>query len=445
MKIKTIFSLSLILFIIISSALPTYNVNAASYTIDFEPTSKSLYLLNLDTGSPVYEKNINERCYPASTTKIMTYIITAEHVKDFEKTKVEIKQSILNELNGTGSSTAGLQGGETLTITQLLNALMIPSGNDAAMVLADYIGGGDISAFVKMMNDKAKELGCENTHFMNPHGLHDPDHYTTAADLAKIAEYAMTLPKFMDIANTTVSYCLGEDRPLITTNYLIDDYRGGDYYYSYAKGIKTGSTGDDSGYCLVSSAVYGGYSYLCVALGAPYSSSDGEQLDNGAMIDSKSLYQWAFSNLQMTTVIDEKTIVDEVGLNFAWGKDRLKLVPAKSYATLLPSDIKASSIDKEYSIPESVNAPIKAGDKIGTVTLRYANNDLATVDLVAAESVEQSDLLVAIDGIKNALSSPWFIICVAIIVILIVIYIIVAAIYSKRSRNNRKVKTYRRM
>lgn len=443
MKMKTFFIFSLILFIVLSGAVSQW-ADAASYNVDCDVSSKSVYLVNLDTGISVYEKAADEKRYPASTTKIMTYIITAENIKDFDNTKIKVKESVLNELNGTGSSTAGLVAGETLSVTQLLNCLMIPSGNDAALILADYIGGGDVSAFVKMMNDKAKELGCENTHFMNPHGLNDPDHYTTASDLAKITEYAMKLPKFMEISNTTISTCIGEDRPLITTNYLIDDARGGDYYYTYAKGIKTGSTGDDSGYCLVSSAVYDGYSYLCVALGAPYS-ENGEQLENGAMIDSANLYRWAFNNLQLTTVIDEKTIVDEVGLNFAWGKDRLKLTPAQSYSTILPSDIKVSSIDKEYNIPESVNAPVKAGDKIGTVTLRYANNELATVDLVAAETVDQSDLLVALDGIKRAVSSPWFIICVALVVILFIVYIIIATIYSKRRRNNRKVKTYRRM
>lgn len=443
MKMKTFFMFSLVLFILLSGTF-SQKAAAASYNVDCDITSKSVYLVNLDTGISVYEKAANERRYPASTTKIMTYIITAENVKNFDNTKIKVKESVLNELSGTGSSTAGLIAGETLTVTQLLNCLMIPSGNDAALILADYIGGGDVSVFVRMMNDKAKELGCENTHFMNPHGLNDPDHYTTASDLAKITEYAMTLPKFMEICNTTISTCIGEDRPLITTNYLIDDVRGGDYYYAYAKGIKTGSTGDDSGYCLVSSAVYNGYSYLCVALGAPYS-ENGEQLDNGAMIDSANLYRWAFNNLQLTTVIDEKTIVDEVNLKFAWGKDRLKLVPSTNYSTILPSDIKASSIDKDYSIPESVNAPVKAGDKIGTVTLRYANNELATVDLVAAETVDQSDLLVALDGIQRAVSSPWFIICAALVVILFIVYIIVATIYSKRRRNNRKVKTYRRM
>ncbi len=443
MKKKVFFIFSLVFFVMLSGVVPQ-RADAVSYNIDFDTSTKHIYLVNLDTGIAVYEKAADEKCYPASTTKIMTYIIVAENVEDFDKTKVKVKASVLKMLDGTGSSTAGLEGGETLTVTQLLNCLMIPSGNDAALVLADYIGKGDISAFVDMMNDKAKELGCENTHFTNPHGLHDPKHYTTASDLAKISEYAMKLPKFMEICNTTYSTCLGEDRPLVTTNYLIDDIRGGEYFYTYAKGIKTGSTGDDSGYCLVSTAVYEGYSYLCVALGAPYS-KNGEQLENGAMIDSANFYRWAFTKLQLTTVIDDKTVVDEVGINYAWGKDRLKLAPAESYATMLPTDIKASSIDKKYDLPESVNAPVKAGDKIGTVTLLYANKELATVDLVAAETVDQSDLLVAFDGVKRAVSNIWFITFAIIIVILITAYIIILSIYSRRRKNNRKVKTYRRI
>lgn len=443
MKLKSFFIFSLVLCILFSS-FPMNKAEAVSYNVDFDINSKSVYLVNLDTGISVYEKDKDAKCYPASTTKIMTYIITVENIKDLDNTKIKVKQSLLDRLNNTGSSIAGLVGGETLSVTQLLNCLMIPSGNDAALILADYVGGGSVTNFVKMMNSKAKELGCENTHFMNPHGLHDPDHYTTAADLAKITEYALTLPKFTEITNTVVSDCLGEDRPLITTNSLIDEVRGGDYYYRYATGTKTGCTGDDSGYCLVSTAVYEGYSYLCVTLGAPYSQND-EQLENGAMKDAKNLFRWAFTSLQLTTVIDEKTIVDEVNINFAWGKDRLKLAPMTSYSTILPSDIKSSSIDKIYNLPESVNAPIKAGDKIGTVTLKYANNELTTIDLVSAETIDQSDLLVALDGIGRVVSNPWFIVCASLVVLLIIAYIIIITIYSKRRRSRRKVKTYRRM
>ena len=444
MKKSITFLLSIIIFLSCFMVNDSDSVDAATFDIDFDTSCKSLYLENLDTEIAVYEKAAETRCYPASTTKIMTYIITAEHVEDFENTYVTVKDDILHMLDGTGSSMAGLVAGEKVSIYQLLCCLMIHSGNDAALVLADYIGGGDISKFVDMMNEKAKELGCENTHFANPHGLNDPNHYTTARDMAVMAKYALTLPQFSEITNTVISYCLGEDRYLLTTNYMIDASRGGDYYYPYAQGIKTGSTGNDSGYCLVSTAVKDGYTYLCVAFGAPYEDENGERYDNGAMIDSKNLYKWAFSELEIKTIMDKNDLVKEINLNYAWNKDSIQLVPATSYSAILPDDVNISSIDKTYDIPESIDAPVKEGDKIGTVTLSYANQELVTIDLLASETVERSELLTAMDAFNKIVTSKWFIISVIAIIVLFITYIIVATVYNKRKKNQRPVKKYRK-
>ena len=158
----------------------------------------------------------------------MTYIVVYENVEDPDNTTVTISEKIRDELLGTGSSLSGIQVGDILTVKQLLYCMMIPSGNDAALALADFVGGGDVQKFVDMMNEKAAELGCTNTHFMNPHGLHDDEHYTTARDLAIITQYAMMLPDFMDITNTTNIYYkpyggpdAEEKRLLVTTNRLI--------------------------------------------------------------------------------------------------------------------------------------------------------------------------------------------------------------------------------
>lgn len=444
MKKTITFFLSALIFLSSLMANGSISTNAATFEIDFDTNCKSLYLENLDTEIAVYEKEADTRRYPASTTKIMTYIITAEHVEDFENTYVTVKSDILHMLDGTGSSMAGLKENEKVSIYQLLCCLMIHSGNDAALVLADYIGQGDISKFVDMMNDKAKELGCENTHFVNPHGLNDPNHYTTAKDMSIMAKYALTLPRFSEITDTVISYCLGDDRYLLTTNYMIDSSRGGDYYYPYAHGIKTGSTGNDSGYCLVSTAVKNGYTYLCVALGAPYENEKGESYDNGAMIDSKNLYEWAFDNLEIKTIMDKNDLVKEVKLNYAWNKDGIQLVPAISYSTILPDDVNISSIDKIYDIPESIDAPVKEGDKIGTVTLSYANQKLVTIDLLASETVERSELLTAMDVLNKIITSKWFIISVIAIILLFIAYIIVATVYNKRKKNKRPVKKYRK-
>lgn len=268
-KSLRLISLLLTLFTIISvSVLPT---SAISYSNDVKTLSDSILLVNMDTGQVVFEKDPDSKRYPASTTKIMSYIIAVENIDDLENTRIPIKQEVLDTLDGTGSSTANLEAhvGKTMSAIDLLYSMMVPSGNDASVVLADYIGGGNIKKFVDMMNEKAKELGCENTHFENPDGLHHDNHYTTARDLYKITTYALTLPKFEKITNTTTYYCENDSYPLITTNYMIDQNRGGKYYYMYANGIKTGTT-NEAGRCLVTTATADGYSYMAVLLHAPY-------------------------------------------------------------------------------------------------------------------------------------------------------------------------------
>ena len=172
-------SLLCMLCIIICSAFTT--VGAASYPNDVKTESDSILLVNMDSGQTVYEKDADSKRYPASTTKIMTYIIAVENIADLDNTKIPIKQSVLDVLKNTGSSLANVENhvGKSMTAIDLLYSMMVPSGNDAAMVLADYIGEGNVDNFVKLMNEKAKELGCENilqilTDFMIPTTIQPP-------------------------------------------------------------------------------------------------------------------------------------------------------------------------------------------------------------------------------------------------------------------------------
>ncbi len=425
-------------------------VNAAVFNIDFETTSKGIQLVNLDTGTVVYQKNATEKLEPASTTKIMTYIVAVENIPDLEGTQITVTEEVVTDLLGTGSSLAGVKEGEILTALQLLNCMMVPSGNDAALALAYYLGNGDPQKFVDMMNEKAEELGCTNTHFMNPHGLHDENHYTTAEDLCKITEYALTLPYFSEITSQTyyeipATNVSPEPRYVYTTNMLISQNAGGEYYYRYCKGIKTGSH-DQAGYCLVSTAVKNGYSYLCVTLGAPSVDSNGNKVvTNGAFVDTKALYEWAFDSLEIKTVLDKNKSVCDIPLELAWNQDTLLLVPEKNYSTILPEDVSETSVIITPHLPESVEAPVKKGQVIGTATLSYANQVLTEINLVAAESVERSELLNSAKTAKEIFSSTWFIVIAVIIVALVLIYIILTMIYNRKKKNLRKVKKYRKM
>ncbi len=437
--------------LILCAAFVPSRAQAAVFHTDFSTNSAALELVNLDTGTPVFEKKPDERREPASVTKIMTYIVVAQHIKDLQGTKITIQKKILNELSGTGSSMSGIEVGDVATAYQLLNCMMVPSGNDAALALADYTGGGDEQKFVDMMNEKAKELGCTGTHFTNPHGLHDPNHYTTASDLVKIARCAMAMPYFMDICSQ-LSYTYkpiggprtGKPVTLSTTNRMLIS-SDSKYYYRYAKGIKTGHT-DESGYCLVSTASYGGYSYLCVALGSPSVDKNGKDVEtHGEMLDSASLYRWAFNNLELKQIVSPNDTVGEIPLSYAWNKDTLRLQPDKSYSVMLPANVSKSSVIVTKNVPKSMEAPVKKGQVIGTATLSYANEKLVTINLVAAESADRSELLHTTDVAKSIVTSKWFLAIAAIVVLLVIVYIILAVIYNRKRRKLRRVKHYRKM
>lgn len=449
-KLASLFSIVLVCFVVLSS-FPAY---AANFPIDFETSCAAITLVNLDTGTTVYQKNADVKREPASLTKIMTYIVVSEQVKDLQGTQVTVTKDVVDRLLGTGSSMSNIRAGNVLTVYQLLNCMMVPSGNDAALVLADYVGGGNTDKFVDLMNQKAKDLGCTNTHFANPHGLHDGAHYTTANDMVKISRYAMSLPYFMQICSQTrYTYKpvggpdAGKQMPtLSTTNLLIDkNALGGKYYYMYAKGIKTGHT-DEAGYCLVSTASADGYSYLCVALGAPSVDANGNAMKSrGEMLDSAALYRWALTKLELKNIVGTDQTLGEVNLKYAWNKDSLLLTADKSFSTILPKGVSASSVIIDKSIPDHVDAPVKKGDNIGTATLKYADQTLATVNLIASESVERSELLHMTDVIKSIFTSTWFLVIVALIILLAVVYVILMLIYNKKKKNMRKVKKYRKM
>ena len=440
--------LALLTLLVLCVSLTFGTASAATFEPeDVNLKTKAVALYNLDTDSPVFTLNADTKMYPASTTKIMTYIVVVENIKDLENTKITVKQSVLNSLLGTESSVAGILDGEELTVLQLLNMMMIPSGNDAAAVLCDYVGKGSEEKFVKMMNQTAKQLGCNSTHFANSHGLHDEKHYTTANDLYKMTKYAMTLPYFTEITSKT-SYELpktnvsDEPRTVITTNKMLMSSEP-DYFYQYAQGIKTGTT-DQAGYCLVSSAIYNGSSYICVALGAPSVDSKGNTIEKRRdMIDSANLYRWAFTKLALKTVAEKGSPVAELPLKYAWGKNNILLSPEEPLTTVLPSDVNPSSLMMETNLPYDVEAPIHTGDIVGTATYSYAGQKLGTVNLIATEDVSRNEVLVVLDVIWKIVSSPIFIIIASLVILLLIFYIIMAVRYNKKRKAMRKNKRYK--
>lgn len=450
MKMKSIKILSLVFVLCIVVASSVVSTNAVSYPNKVKTVSDSILLVNMDSDQVVFEKDADSKRYPASTTKIMTYIVAVENIDDLDNTKIPIKQSVLDKLKNTGSSLANVEAhvGKTMSAIDLLYSMMVPSGNDAAMVLADYVGKGNIDNFVALMNKKATELGCKGTHFQNPDGLHNKDHYTTARDMYKIAKYALTLPKFSEITNTTTYFCEGDDDPLITTNYLIDPNRGGEYYYMYAKGIKTGTT-NEAGRCLVTTASADGYSYMAVLLHAPY--EEGKSEEYGTMTDAANLFRWSLTSLELKTVATSSEPVCEEKVNLAWGKDSVLLVPQTNLSAIVPKDCDEKNITVETDVPESVNAPLNTDSVVGKATIYYTadgskqKQKLATVNLVSSEKIEMSGFLYVVNVISTVMQSYWFLVVIGLIAVILLIYFIVSKINRRNRKKNRKVKNYRNL
>ena len=426
-----------ILFAVIMICLTVSSASAADFGCTVDPVCDAVFMVELNSGTVVYEHNADDKVYPASTTKIMTYIIVVENVSDIDSVKVEITEDALADLDPE-SSVMGLTShiGESFTVRDLLYGLMLPSGNDAALVLADYVGGS-VDGFVDLMNRKAAQLGCENTHFTSPHGLHDSQHYTTARELAYITNYAMGAKSFMDICNTVSYHPDGFYDSIKTTNYLLDSSAyGGRYYYEYAKGVKTGYT-DQAGRCLVSTAEKDGYDYLCIALGADYSF---EEDVNYAMLDAVTFYDWAFDSLSYRTVFDSSDNLQSIPVEYVWGNKMLSLVPETSVQALLPEDYDTSLITTRVECRDTAEAPIQKGDAYGTLAVYYDDVLIGKTNLVAAESIDRHFTNYAVQRLIKGIKHHVVLFIAIIVFLLVLLIFIISRVRRSKARKARRAK-----
>ena len=244
-------------------------ISIATLSLADEPTiySEAAILIDSKDGTVIYEKNSNERMYPASTTKILTAIIALESCSLNEKATAS--ETAINSIK-SGYTTANIQIGETLSMRDLLYALLIKSANEAANVIAEHIAGSTEN-FANMMNAKALELGCTNTHFVNANGVHDDNHYSTASDMAIIAKYCMKNPIFREMVATkyytlpATSQYPNNDRLLKNSNSLL--FPEHTYYYPYAIGMKTGFTSEAKN-CLITASKKGDLELISIVLHA---------------------------------------------------------------------------------------------------------------------------------------------------------------------------------
>lgn len=424
-KSKKIFVLAIFIICNLFSSVYGTSLEENTATLDSSITSEAVLVMEASTGKILYEKNAYERRFPASTTKIMTAILTLENCK-LDDTATASEYAVMSI--PSGYTNANIQVGETLTIKDLLYALMIPSANDSAIVLGEHISGSE-EAFCMLMNEKAKELGCKDTHFVNPNGIHEDEHYSTAYDLALMGKYAMQNETFREIVKTpefslpsTDSYS-GEERHFYNTNNLIRSETN--YYYEYATGIKTGFT-SQAGNCLVSSAEKDGISYIAVVLNAPVRYENGRTI-SARYLDTTNLFNFAFDNYHFKKLHATNDLVKCITIENAKKKENsLNLLLASDINALISVD-NNDNFEPEISIKENLSAPIKKGDVVGSVTYKIDGLKY-TADLLAGNDVE-----VAENGI--------FIVFVIIIGFVIIIFMI--RFVNKKKRYRLKRNKYR--
>ena len=339
---------------------------------DLGLNAKSAILMEESTGNILYESNPDERLPIASVTKVMTMLLIMEAV-DSGKISLDDMVTVSENAMSYGGSTMFLETGEQLTVNDMLKGIAVASANDGCVAMAEHLAGSE-SAFVDMMNEKAKELGMENTHFMNTNGLDEDDHYSSARDVAIMSRELMKHETIFNYTSIWMDTLRGGKFQLANTNKLIRFYDG-------ANGLKTGST-SKALCCLSAAAKRNEMQLIAVVLGAPTSAE--------RFASAKSLLDYGFANYAVNTQITAGDEVQKIAVEKGVDKE-VGVVAGDSCSTLVKKG-QEDNITKEIKIDETITAPIEAGQKIGTMTISRDGEVIADIDLNASSAVEKKGI-----------------------------------------------------
>lgn len=341
---------------------------------ELAPSARSAILMDADTGTIIYEKNSHDKLPPASITKIMTMLLIMDAMED-GRLKLTDKVRTSDRAASMGGSQIFLEAGEEMTVGDLLKGIAMASGNDASVAVAEHIGGSE-EAFVKMMNDKAAELGMKDTHFVNSNGLPVPNHYSSAHDIAIMSR---ELLKYDEITKYTGAYqdYLRKDTPkpfwLVNTNKLVRFYTGAD-------GLKTGYT-SEAKFCLSATAKRDGLRVVAVVLGTPDTKTRNNEVSR--------MFDYAFSQYSMHSIFKKGEVLGTV--NISKGVvPKVQLQAESDYRVLLKKGGKTSELRHEVVIPDHIKAPVKAGQVIGKLNVYQGDRLVKEFELTAPDEVKKA-------------------------------------------------------
>lgn len=370
------FFIFLILIPIISFTIIPQHLNASDEFIDI--TAEAAIIMDYDSGKILWEKNSSEKLYPASTTKIMTGILAIENVANLNEI-VKISRNA----SGTNSSFFPFKRGDRISIMDLLKAALINSNNNAAIAIAEYVSGSE-KDFVKLMNEKAREIGALDTFFQNTNGLDTkyPEHKTTARDLAIIAKYCMNNELFRKIISIKNDYIIINDEKvdIFNTNILL--------FFDYIKGIKTGFT-ENAGHCLVLYSERQGLKLITVVL---------KSEDNKRAADILKLIDWANDNYSNTNIVNLGKIYKTIKIRNGPSEVSLDLYPQTDFTQLV-------NINDKIEITETLSTdlvlPVAKGQEIGKISVYINNENVKDIKLISKNSIDKPIITQSIVVEKN--------------------------------------------
>ena len=339
-------------------------------TAPFEDFSKSSILMCADTGDIIYENNAYEHLSPASVTKVMSMLLILEAL---ESGKISLSDEVVTSKNAVamGGSQIWLEEGEKMTVDELLKAVAVASANDACTALAEYIAGSTTS-FVSMMNERAKELGLENTNFENCTGLDDTatNHYSCAYDIAVISREVMQHELIKDYTTIWLDYLRNGETELNNTNKLVNTYNG-------ITGLKTGTT-SKAGFCVCATAERDGMSLISVVLGADTSED--------RFTSASNMLDYGFANYQIIVPEINETQISTVKVI---NGIETSVMPIYDETDKILVKKGGEDITYEYKTEPSVSAPVKSGDKLGEIIIKSGNETIRTVKLYSGKNIDK--------------------------------------------------------
>lgn len=379
------------------------------------PNAESAIVLDTKSGDIIYSLDADKKVYPAGLTNLMTAVVALE-TKSPNDT-CEVTKAALSGIT-YDQPQFGMQEGEVYTVEQLLHAIILNSNNDASNTLAVAVSGS-IDEFVKKMNEKAKELGLNDTNFANPSGLHNENHYTTASDMAYLAKYALSNQTIASIAKTQ-KYTFPptgirtSEKTILSTNHLVSRYKYPYHYYANATGLKSGNS-TEAGYCLAATAVKNGFTVLSVVMGAPNQDANEKAY---SFRDTAAIFDYVFDTYKSVLLAKKGDVIHDSKVTEAKNSTRLALTVEEDIYTTLKKTADTDIIKNEIEVTEEAKAPIEQGQVFGTVTYSYNDRELTTVNLVAANEVKRDFILHLINSILGFIFHP-----IVIIILLLALYV----------------------